>query len=126
MRKPPASLSVGRAVSCGLVNLLATPGLGSLMGGRIMAGGCQLVLSFAGFLLITGWMCLFFYRQIREAAGQPTGPIPGDRLWQAGLVLFGIAWLWSLLTSISVVLQATTRKRVQSELLPPKIPDVNQ
>ena len=55
-------LSRARVVSCVLVNLAATPGLGSLMARRVVAGTGQLLLAVVGFCLIVGWMFELFHR----------------------------------------------------------------
>jgi len=47
-------LSRARAANCILVNLAATPGLGSLIGRRYLAGSGQLALALVGFVLLTG------------------------------------------------------------------------
>jgi hypothetical protein len=124
MPRSTKPISVGRAVSCGLVNQLATPGLGSLIGRRFVAGVVQLLLAVAGFLLITGWIVLLFYQRICEALEQPVKWEPHDWQWQAGLILFGAAWLWSLVTSISLLRQAKQFDDATAKNPPPRIDDV--
>jgi hypothetical protein len=117
-RKPP--LSVVRAWSFLGVNLLATPGLGSIWGGRKLAGRGQLFFSIVGFCLIVGWI---FKLSLNISAGEINGtdsaPVP-PWLWRGGLLAFGIGWLWSLITSIGMVLEAGKVAK-NSKGAPPKL-----
>jgi len=89
-----------------LMNLLGTPGLGSLMGGRRVAGGLQLLLAVAGFVLV----CVWFYKLVLiQFYGQMEGNVEVKPVWQfgvSGAVLFVAAWLWSLVTSLSLLREA--------------------
>src|SRR5258708_5162326 len=49
-------LKPASARNCFLVNQFATPGLGSLMGGRIIEGIGQLILAFLGAALFLYWL----------------------------------------------------------------------
>jgi hypothetical protein len=118
VRHKPISRAAAR--NAALVNQLATPGLGSLMARRIFAGICQLLLAVAGFVLIVGWMGAFFWRILQEQQGGPVAHSSLDWLWPWGPVLFGASWLWSLVTSISLLRQA------KSEGVPPKLMDLTQ
>jgi hypothetical protein len=118
--QPAKPLSVGRAVSCALVNLLATPGLGSLIGRRMFAGTCQLALALAGFVMIVAW----FVAVLVQFYGQINGDVePKSSAWlaEAGAVTFGVAWLWSLVTSLSLVRQAKREAQISEGNLPPVI-----
>ena len=44
-----------RIITCVLLNLVATPGLGSVMAQRWVAGIGQIILSLAGFVLMMIW-----------------------------------------------------------------------
>ena len=68
-------LSRARVWTCILTNQLATPGLGSLMARRVLAGTGQLLLALAGFVLIVGWMFELFHRVFLQQLG---GPVPAD------------------------------------------------
>jgi len=110
--KPPV-LTRKKAVNCVLMNLLATPGLGSVMAHRWFAGICQLVLSLVGFVLMMVWfyklVVVQFYGQINGAVVvQPVGWIG-----LTGVVLFATAWFWSLVTSLSIS-QEAAKVRVAS------------
>jgi 4a-hydroxytetrahydrobiopterin dehydratase len=88
------------------MNLLGTPGLGSLMGGRWLEGLLQLALSLTGFVLF----CVWFYKLvIVQFYGQLNGdvkPEPVGYIGLTGAALFAAAWFWSLITSISLMGQA--------------------
>ena len=98
----PKKSSRTKARNAALMNLFATPGLGSLMAGRWVAGGGQLLLALIGFVLIMVW----FVEEMRQLYGQingdvPVRPIGGILIW--GAILFAISWFWSLVTSISLM-----------------------
>jgi 4a-hydroxytetrahydrobiopterin dehydratase len=87
-----------------LLNLLGTPGLGSLIAGRWLAGTGQLVVFLVGFVLFCLWAFQNIVGYYRMAfGGTPTAVAHG-----AGMVLFGVAlciaaWVWSLVTSLSLM-----------------------
>ena len=114
MESPPPPLPQSRrpltpasARNYALLNQLATPGLGSLLGGRWLAGSGQLILALAGFCLIIAWfvkVMLLFYQQIESNAN----PAPGSVAWlgESGAATFAVAWIWSLFTSLSLLREA--------------------
>lgn len=85
-----------------LLNLMGTPGLGSLIAGRWAEGLGQIVLSVIGFVLVLIW----FIREMVPYYGQmfsdtPPPPVGLQMLgWGSGL--FALAWVWSLVTSLSL------------------------
>lgn len=97
----PARLDRSTARNCILVNQLATPVLGSLMAVRRLAGIGQLLVAVAGFLMVCGWFVLlaigFYNAIVRDAPPKPVGS-----LGRAGAFTFGVAWLWSLSTSLQI------------------------
>ena len=100
-------LSRKRVISCVLLNLVATPGLGSLLARRWIAGVGQCVLSVAGFILIMVW---FFKLVIVQFYGQINGNTqvhPVGWIGLLGAILFVVAWLWSLVTSFSLLREAS-------------------
>ncbi len=126
---PPKPLTRVRAWTCVLVNQLATPGLGSLWGGRKLAAAGQLCLAFAGFFFFLAWMFEYLRRDILTAMDE--SPPAGDPAWMArgGIVCFGAAWVWALFTSVSLLRQAgreepSTPARVPPPLAakPPELP----
>ena len=51
MLRPGGPLTWGKACTCVLVNQLAAPGAGSLMGGWFLSGAIQLLATVTGFIL---------------------------------------------------------------------------
>jgi 4a-hydroxytetrahydrobiopterin dehydratase len=109
-RKP---VSRAKAKNAALLNLLATPGLGSLLCGRWIAGTGQLILSAAGFALIIVW----FFKEMIPYYGlmfnEGTPQLPGLKLLVAGGNFFIVAWLWSAFTSFNL-LQESKNSRLRS------------
>ena len=97
--KPPSRTAARNAT---LLNLLATPGLGSIIARRWVEGVGQLLLSVTGFMLVVVW----FVRVMVPYYGQmfsdtPPSPV-GFKMLGGGFGLFALAWVWSLLTSLSL------------------------
>lgn len=101
------------ARNCFLINQLATPGLGSLMAGRRVAGIGQLLLAVAGFCLVVAW---FVQLGIQTYNQLVNGVEPRSAAWlgELGGVIFLAAWLWSLITSLSFLREARA-----NEIKPP-------
>ncbi len=98
-------VDIGAARNAALVNQLATPGLGSLMAGRWIAGSGQLALAVAGFVLVIVW----FFKVMIQYYGQITGdvqPHPVGWIGATGGILFLASWFWALATSISLFFEA--------------------
>lgn len=119
--RPP--LSRARVASCVLVNQCATPGLGSLMARRFIAGTAQLLLALAGFALIVGWMFDLFHRSMLTQLGDPVPSYTSGWMGKWGGILFGAAWLWSLFTSLSLWRQARADEAATRESIPPRLAD---
>lgn len=117
-QKPPSRAAARNAA---LVNQLATPGLGSLMAGRWVAGIGQLALAVAGFVMLVVW----FFEIMVQYYGQITGEVrvrPVGWIGEAGAILFVVSWFWALVTSLSLLRQAKTDDEAASRtLLPPKL-----
>lgn len=93
------------ARNAALVNQCATPGLGSLMAGRWIAGSGQLALAVAGFVMVVVW----FFKVMIQYYGQITGdvqPHPVGWIGGTGGILFVASWFWALVTSISLFFEA--------------------
>jgi 4a-hydroxytetrahydrobiopterin dehydratase len=91
-----------------MLNLLATPGLGSLMARRWIAGGGQLALAIVGFVLVVAWFVKIigpYYDMM--FSDSPQAPI-NWRIGGWGAALFALAWVWSLVTSISLFREAAS------------------
>jgi len=75
------------------------------MAGRRLAGIGQLLLAVAGFVMVVGWFVLLAL-QLYEELINDAPPRSVARLGEAGAVIFLAAWLWSLVTSFSVLREA--------------------
>ncbi len=117
-------LSRARAWTCILTNQLATPGLGSLMARRVWAGTGQLLLALAGFVLIVGWIFELCYHAFLQQLDEPVPPDSSGRMGKWGLICFGGSWLWSLVTSLSLLRQAKSDERVEPKPIPPRMADL--
>jgi len=115
------TLSPAAARNYLLMNLFATPGLGSLLGGRLIAGLGQLILFLIGFAFITFW----FIKTMKEYYSLMGEDVPVQvsyaRYFLAGFLFAAASWLWSLLTSIRMVQQAKPPEPAQPGTAPPKI-----
>jgi 4a-hydroxytetrahydrobiopterin dehydratase len=92
-----------------LMNQLATPGLGSLLVGRKLAGAGQLIGSTAGCILVFVWFfkLMFQYYGQMDLGGTGTGGTEPARpiawLGWLGSALFVASWIWSGITSLSIM-----------------------
>jgi 4a-hydroxytetrahydrobiopterin dehydratase len=117
-RKP---VSRAKAKNAAMLNLLATPGLGSLLCGRWIAGTGQLVLAVAGFILLMVW---FFKEMIPYYGlmfGDESPQMPGLKMLAEGAILFVASWLWSAVTSVSLFREAsaTNLQSIKNFTAPP-------
>jgi 4a-hydroxytetrahydrobiopterin dehydratase len=102
-RKPVSRV---KARNAALLNQLATPGLGSLLCGRWIAGTGQLLVSVAGFALVIIWFFKEMIPYYGLAFGDEPPPMPGLKILAEGATLFSAAWLWSAVTSLSLMREA--------------------
>lgn len=93
------------------VNLLVTPGMGTLMAGRVLAGLTQVAFAVAGFLLLMKWFVSVFSAVLTGRAWGPAWQ------WQLGAILFGIGWLGALWSSVNIMRVAPERTMAT----PPKL-----
>ena len=95
-------LDPARATNCAVINLAATPGLGSWIAGRVVEAVGQLILSVSGFCLIIAYLVQMVVNAFKQLDGTP--PETKSFLWllKVGGGIFVLAWIWSLFTSISV------------------------
>jgi hypothetical protein len=87
---------------CLLINQLLTPGLGTLVAGRLWSGLIELAIAFVGFGFVMAWFFIFF-KLIATAEDLEAGLRPRAWLVVVGLGLFGLAWLLSLISGINIV-----------------------
>ena len=85
------------------INQGATPGLGSFVAGHRVVGVFQMGLAVSGFIVIMAWFWEFFRGAWEglQAGDSVSWPPPQGLI--LGLVLFGAAWLWSLVTSLQII-----------------------
>src|SRR6185312_10974607 len=98
-----------KARNATLMNLLGTPGLGSLMAGRVVAGLGQLAVFLAGFTLFCIWAGASTIRYYHLAFSE-TAPTPNTwgRWAVLGVGLCVVSWVWSLITSLGLQREAAT------------------
>ena len=104
---PPAQLSRSTAWGCLLANLIV-PGLGTLVVYR-RAGIIQVLVSQLGFALTLVW-AIWFAVTWAQARTFPDDLGPYFGLGILGAMLFLIAWIWSLASSLNLLRQARTQK----------------
>lgn len=109
----PISRTAAR--NCFLINQFATPGLGSLMGRRLLPGIGQLSLALLGFSFLMAWFVAVMIQTYNQLT-QDIPPHPAGWLGQLGGACFAAAWCWSLITSLSLLRQA---RRHEAETSPP-------
>jgi 4a-hydroxytetrahydrobiopterin dehydratase len=103
-------LTRARAMTCAMTNQLGLPGLGSLMGKRWIAGSGQLVLCGAGCVLVLVWFLKIIFRyygMMFPGQDQPTQPNSVGWIGAAGGILLVVSWLWSGVTSFSLLREAS-------------------
>ncbi len=118
-RRPTKPLSRSTARNFALINQLATPGLGSLLAGRRLAGAGQLLLAVAGFGLVLAWFVAVLLQVYNDIEGQPQTK---SMAWlgATGAITFAAAWVWALFTSLSLVRE--TRDSGNGSDSPPHLP----
>ena len=122
---PRQPLSRQTAWGCFTTNL-AMPGFGSLVAGRI-SGYPQAALMMVGLVVsVLGAVRLFSWYAANASHLQDTGdPIAYfQQMWLVmrwallGLGLFGLGWLWALLTSLAILSEA---KKTEAGGVPPRL-----
>jgi hypothetical protein len=101
-----------------LINQLATPGLGSLLAGRWLAGIGQLLLALAGFAMLVGWFGTVMIQLYRQINGDPE-PKSAAWLGEGGAITFFASWLWAWVTSLSLLRET---KENPGQPAPPRLP----
>ena len=121
LRRPAQPLNTTSARNCALLNQLATPGLGSLMAGRWLAGVGQLLLALAGFGMITGWFCFLALQLFQALSDDAHAGSDRSFAWLglSGAVTFAVSWFWALITSLSLMREA---RGIEKGSVPPLLP----
>ncbi len=94
-----------------IVNQLATPGLGSWAAGHRLAGAGQLILACTGFALFLVHFTLMMRALWLSAMRGMEPEYPPTALWQRALLIFGVAWVWSGITSIQMYAELRREER---------------
>jgi hypothetical protein len=92
------------------MNQFATPGLGSLMAGRVVAGAGQLAVFLVGFILFVLWF-VDVTRLYYSLMFTDNNPHPRHWLALAGIGWAVAAWLWALVTSLSLIREGKRNER---------------
>lgn len=106
---PPKLLDRPTAWACTVTNLVTLPGLGSLAARR-KVGYAQAGLALTGFGLTTWWLV----RTLLDwfASGELKAEFNATLLiGLAGVLVFGVAWLWALATSLQLHREARQNER---------------
>lgn len=110
-----------RATHCLIVNQFATPGLGSLLGRRFIAGTGQLLLAVVGFCLVMLYFVYLYRSMYQEMVGN--GPVSAHSEYgKLGGSIFLASWIWSWITSLSLVREAKRNQEANASMdVPPKL-----
>ena len=121
---PRGPVTRSKAKVCLMMNL-GVPGSGSLMAGRLV-GYPQVFLMAAGMIISTicaGKFLTWFFANWSRLQNPNVDPMETlAEIWQAvkwplaGIVVFGLAWLWGLVTGLMILARAR-----RDEQIPPRI-----
>lgn len=118
---PP--LNRDRAWACLILNL-SFPGWGSWKAGRKLAGIGEMLIVFAGLLLMGDWFIQWMNRIIQSELDEALPPVPSARLWRWGVGLIAVSCVWTVVTCISILQQARAHEKEMSQNAPPKLADL--
>jgi 4a-hydroxytetrahydrobiopterin dehydratase len=117
-------LSRATAKNAALLNLLGTPGLGTLICRRWIAGSGQLLVFLAGLILFCGWAVSMIgnYYRLAFSDNPPPPSHWGDRAL-TGVALCVAGWCWSALTSFSLLREASAggQRSLENFAAPPPL-----
>jgi hypothetical protein len=89
---------------CVVTNQLVTPGLGTVVAGRLWMGLVELAVALAGFTLIMKWFFELFSNLLEQ--GELVALESRSWLWKWGLLIFGIGWALALVSSLRILSEA--------------------
>jgi 4a-hydroxytetrahydrobiopterin dehydratase len=124
MKAPTTAAKSARAAArnAALMNLLATPGLGTLMARRWLTGVVQLAIFLAGFVLFLLW----FGQDLHSISAALRGDDVPDsgaaaRYLRPALALTIGSWIWAAFTSRDILRQVTKTEAPAASVAPPKL-----
>jgi 4a-hydroxytetrahydrobiopterin dehydratase len=121
--RPGARPAFDRTSAAIIINQLATPGLGSWIAGHRVAGAGQLLIACSGFCVFLVYFARLIIEAFHTAMGaEPVEPL-NDALWRWGLILFGVSWVWSGITSLQIW-SRSRRTAVPPRVAPTTPPDL--
>jgi hypothetical protein len=85
-----------------LMNLFATPGLGTLMAGKVVSGLVQLALAVTGFALVLIWFIRVMIQYYQLAGGEDVSGNLHPGIAITGGIIFAVAWLWGFATGVQL------------------------
>lgn len=103
--RPPARARVRQSAWACVLSNLVLPGLGTYLAHRRVAGMLQLVISQTGFALCLIWAFLFTREWIHQGQ-MPEDITPALAVGLTGATLFLLAWLWSLISSLEILIRS--------------------
>ena len=99
------SVSRRQARTCVVVNLLAWPGVGTIMGGRRVTGFIQAVLMIGGFCSIMAWALMQLSAVYKFVFDTTATKVTHPSAWIGitGFALCVVAWFWALFSSLQIL-----------------------
>jgi hypothetical protein len=105
----PMKKNGNRTARNALLNLLAMPGLGSLLAGRKVAGTGQIIFVTGGSVMLFVWL----FKVLAQYYGLMFGDVQPQAVgWigETGGALFAVSWLWAAVTSFSLFREASSQE----------------
>jgi hypothetical protein len=83
------------------------------MARRYLEGAGQLLLALLGFGLILAWFTSLMVKTFREVDEQGASMNSVAWIGEAGAAVFALSWIWSLITSLSLMREAKANEPPQ-------------
>jgi len=93
------------------------------MAGRLIAGIGQLLLAVTGFAMVVAWFVTVVIQFYSLIGGGNTNPRSVAWLGLAGFGVFVLAWLWALVTSLSLLREASRNEVAEFAQIKPRRTD---